>query len=248
VSPVSLSVRLALLAPLAVFVVGCKASVSANVKTGEDEVADFDKPLEGSMQAQGDFEDPPAGGFALLGARQDLAFRGPATKKCQCLSVALGQPRDASFEWAAGVPSTDPGSQLVIAISSESCPAAGESAPGASYWGYKADGPNVVVVVEHAVPGRPIASGAIIPKPLGDGQVYIEPVSKKVAYGKATDGGATRCLVGNPGAARTAEKSAPGLEPGGVTDKTAPAGQGSGGIKRIGGQAEPEPTAEMPEP
>jgi hypothetical protein len=247
VSPVPLSVRLALLAPLAVFVVGCKASVSANVKTGED-VADFDKPLDGPMQAQGDFDGPPAGGYALLGARQDLAFRGPATKRCQCLSVALGQARDSSFEWAAGVPATDPASQLVIAISSESCPAAGDNAPGASYWGYKADGPNVVVVVEHAVPGRPIASGAIIPKPLGDGKVYIEPVSKKVAYGKSSGGDPVRCLIGNPGAPRAAAETAPSVDQGGGSGKSAPGNQGGGGIKRIGGQPEPEPTAEMPEP
>jgi hypothetical protein len=235
-------------AVLAVGAVGCKASVHADVKTGEEDVADFDKPLEKPMQAQGDFEEPPAAGYALLGARQDLAFHGPATAECQCLAVALGRARDPSFEWAAGVPTTNPDTQLVIAISSESCPSAGDDAPGASYWGYKADGPNVVVVVETAVAGRPIASGAIIPRPLGDGKVYVEPVNKKVAYGKSKDGNQSRCLIGNPGAPRLPEKSAPSVGTS-APDKSAPAEDTSaGGIKRIGGQPQPEQTSEVHEP
>jgi hypothetical protein len=61
----------------------------------------------------------------------------------------------------------------------------------------------VVVYVENGVAGRPLAQGAIIPKPVGTGQVYIAPVSRKLPFGKSADGKGN-CRVGNPGPARTA--------------------------------------------
>jgi hypothetical protein len=67
---------------------------------------------------------------------------------------------------------------------------------GASYWGYEMSGNDVVVVVERAAEGRPVASGAIIPRPSG-GQVYLRAADKTVPYGRPMAGTGERCQVGN---------------------------------------------------
>ena len=72
-------------------------------------------------------------------------------------------------------------------------PAAGSL--GAPYGGYRMVNDDVIVFVENAAFGRPVTSGAIIPAPQGGGQVYIEPVSSKVPYGRPLDGNGKRCRV-----------------------------------------------------
>jgi hypothetical protein len=136
---------------------------------------------------------------ALIGARQDLGYRGPPSTTCSCLAVALGQPGDPAFHWSGPVPKTDPNSEVVIALTSagQSCPAAAPQSLGASYWGYEVVGSDVIVVVEPAMPGRPIASGAIIPRPVTGGQVYVRPSANTVPYGKGSTG-APRCAIRLP--------------------------------------------------
>jgi hypothetical protein len=73
---------------------------------------------------------------------------------------------------------------------------------GASYWGYRRSGNDVVVFVESAVKGRPLTAGAIIPKPFGDGQVFAAPAFKHEPYGRGPKGEA-RCKLGNPGPPRS---------------------------------------------
>jgi len=157
-------------------------------------------PPEGFAKAPGTPGERP-----LLGARSDLTL-APAqvSGQCACLRVALGTADLGAFRWTGDRPSVDDERQLVIALSSEG---AGCENPkgslGASYWGYRRSGDDIVVYVENAVAGRPLASGAIIPKPLGQGQVYVAPVAKGVPFGKAA-GGKGNCKIGNPGAPRTA--------------------------------------------
>jgi hypothetical protein len=74
---------------------------------------------------------------------------------------------------------------------------------GASYWGYKRNGDDVVIYVENAVKGRPLTSGAIVPKPFGAGQVFVAPAERGVPYGRSPDGKGN-CKLGNPGAPGTA--------------------------------------------
>jgi hypothetical protein len=133
---------------------------------------------------------------ALIGARQDLGYRGPPSTTCGCLAVALGQPGDPPFHWSGPVPKTDPNSEVVIALTSagQTCPSAAPQSLGASYWGYEVVGGDVVVVVEPAMPGRPIASGAIIPRPANGGHVFVRPSSNTVPYGKGPTG-APRCAI-----------------------------------------------------
>jgi hypothetical protein len=191
---------------------GCKASVEANVNTGgKGDVADFDKPLNQSMSANRASSEEAMKDSALLGERQDLSYRGPSTSSCKCMEVALGQPGDRAFAWAGERPKTMRESQLVFAMSSAgiACPGAGDKATGASYWGYEVLGNDVVVVVERAYAGRPVASGAIIPRPTGNGQVYVRPIDKKLPYGGPLSGPGDRCQVGKLEASTTPGVLAP---------------------------------------
>jgi hypothetical protein len=145
-----------------------------------------------------------AAGRALLGARHDLRLRpGKGNASCECLSVALGGSRNGAMLWSAVPPDLDETTQLSLALSSEgqTCQGEPKGALGASYWGYRLSGNDVVVLVEAARGGRPLTSGAIIPKPVGAGQVYVAPTSKKLPYGRALEGKGL-CAVGNPGPVR----------------------------------------------
>jgi hypothetical protein len=142
----------------------------------------------------------------LLGARHDLQLRaGQKTATCQCLAVAVGGSHGAPMLWSAAPPEIDESRQLTIALSSEGQTCSGEpkGSLGASYWGYRISGNDVIVLVEAARGGRPLTNGAVIPKPVGPGQVYVAPASKKLPYGQASDGKGM-CKVGNPGQPRVA--------------------------------------------
>ena len=68
---------------------------------------------------------------------------------------------------------------------------------GASYQGYVTDGNDVVIYVEALGEGRPMTSGAIIPRPKPSGSVYVE--STNAIYGKPLDGKSQRCKLPPPG-------------------------------------------------
>lgn len=185
-------------------VLGCKASASASLNTSGDIDGDGDEaPDSESFAPAGSAAAPD---IALLGARHDLRYTGAATATCRCLATALGQANDAGISWRSHIPEVDPSTQLVIALSSEGlpCPDAPKDSLGASYWGYRIAGDDVVVVVESARDGRPVTSGAIIPKPTGNGRVLVEPLGAAVPYGRPLTAGEKRCVLGNPGAARPA--------------------------------------------
>jgi hypothetical protein len=205
---------------------GCQASANASAEgdaTANGEGARARAQAEASGRAEGGGEmtrsafapngtastlvgaSSASEGRALLGARHDLRLRaGQGTASCECLSVALGGSRNRAMSWSAVPPELDESEQLSVALSSEGSACKGEpkGSLGASYWGYRLSGNDVVVLVEAARDGRPQTSGAIIPKPVGTGQVYVAPTSKKLPYGRALEGDGL-CKIGNPGAART---------------------------------------------
>jgi hypothetical protein len=204
--------------PLLVIALGCHASVQGNAKANTD--GQTDAELEAEVQKERaaagpdgtkPAEAPPSSNPArpLLGARSDLtlaAADGPG--QCSCVRVALGPANLGAFRWKGEVPAVDDQTQLVLALSSEGSGCTNpKGSLGASYWGYRRTGNDVVVYVENGVQGRPVAAGAIIPKPFGPGQVFLAPAKKGVIYGKAADGKG-QCKVGNPGAPRTAPVTA----------------------------------------
>lgn len=169
---------------------GCRASVSANAKVGgEDEVEDFDKPLDTTNASFAEQTADEDLGYALLGARHDLTLSDAGKQlpaACSCLTIKVATVTDTAFQWQAAIPKVDPNNQLVVALSSESHSCEGEpkDSLGASYRGYEREGDDVIIIIENARFGRPLTTGAIIPKPVGDGRIYVRPASKGVPYGR----------------------------------------------------------------
>jgi hypothetical protein len=248
---------------------GCQASVNADANVsgkGASAEGDADLHASASGEAEGQGEmtraaaaSSPNGAVGaspsqtpslsasrvLLGARHDLKLHaGNGTVACQCLSVALGGSHNSGMAWSAAPPDIDEGTQLSIALSSEgqACKDEPKTSLGASYWGYRLSGNDVVVLVEAAHGGRPQTSGAIIPKPVGPGQVYVAPASRKLPYGRPLQGNGL-CKIGNPGQVRTEPFSA--LEVG----SNAPAALGGRGSQKpasVDTGNDPPTTIEMP--
>ncbi len=190
----------------------CQASAGAQVQarsSGEvDANANADSKVTQSRYAPsssssgqdgadgyGDAASNPAD--AMLGARAGLRLVKPASATCQCLGVLVGPPTDPGFTWEGSSPKTNPATQLVIGLSSEglSCPAATSDSLGASYRGYEIVGNDLVVQVETARLGRPIAQGAVIPKPPEGGRISVRSSDGKSPYGKSADGKSSSCVV-----------------------------------------------------
>lgn len=188
----------------------CRASMQADaqLETGGDgkaQVREFDRPLEpGQGKAEPAADETPPPEYALLGARHDLNFAGPTTPSCQCLAVVVSDSANhPAFQWELGAPQLNPSTQQVIAFSSNgvSCDAPPSGTLGASYQGYAVEGNDVVVFVEALGEGRPMTSGAIIPRPLGNGSVLVEPAG--AIYGKPLEGKGKRCKIAQSAAPAT---------------------------------------------
>jgi hypothetical protein len=190
-------------ATLALVTAGCKASVQAEAKVNAraDVESDQDKAAAAADRSSGfgaEDEEEVGSDQALPGARLDLEFAPEnPTPNCECLAVAVGQPTDTNFAWQVAAPSVDAARYVVLAFSAEgiACPRAQGKAQGPSYWGYEAQGENVIVYVENAAVGRPQARGAIIPRPAGGGRLLVKPRSNAVPYGRGPSGTPDACDV-----------------------------------------------------
>ncbi len=201
-------------ASVAIATLGCQASVNGDVKTrarhdaeeGPEDQPDFNKPVTTKALATPGAAPNFTGEVTLLGARHDMNLVvANANAACACLKIAIGSAPSASFQWQGAVPSLNNDTQIAVALSSEGMPCKDEpkGSSGASYWGYRISGNDVIVFVEGARSGRPRTGAAIIPKPVGEGQVFVAPAFKKEPYGRTLDGSAERCKVGNVATKRT---------------------------------------------
>lgn len=189
------------IATLTLVATGCRVQASANLNTGQKGGEEFDD----EPPVQGEEDTNTLAEYALLGARHDLLLSpDKRTPVCSCLAVALGGPGDPAFKWSGPAPTIDAENQLIIAVSSEGIACAGAKPDniGASYWGYRVSGDDVIVTIENARGGRPLTGGAIIPKPVGNGQVLVRAASRAVPYGRSLTAGEKFCRAGNPGPAR----------------------------------------------
>ncbi len=186
----------------------CQASLNGDVKThvrhdaeeGPDGSPDFDKPTSAKALAASSAAAPSFAAPTLLGARADMSLVVEhANAACTCIKVAIGSAPSAAFQWQGSVPRLNDDTQLAMALSSESMPCNNEpkGSSGASYWGYRISGNDVIVFVEGARAGRPRTAAAIIPKPVADGQVYVAPAKSKLPYGRPLDGSSAKCKIGN---------------------------------------------------
>jgi hypothetical protein len=135
---------------------------------------------------------------ALLGVRHDLMLaNGPHEARCSCLAVEVGAANDANkFFWTGSVPDTG-ADALAIAVG-----ARGVACPGGdpddrrrrpSISAVDAEGEDIVIEIENLPEGRPLASGAIIPKPGPRGAIFVRPRRGNTLYGLSP--GAIRCKV-----------------------------------------------------
>jgi hypothetical protein len=141
----------------------------------------------------------------LLGARRDLTLGSTAgAVACRCVKVLVGPATQNQFAWQDAPPLTAPDTQVVLAFApEETCSGGPEGSQGASYWGYRIEGNDVIVLLEAWVKGPPRTTGAVLPRPPLDGQIYVAPVKPGLPYGLPLTGQGTRCALGNPGPKRT---------------------------------------------
>jgi hypothetical protein len=148
----------------------------------------------GGPQPLDTFDRGPA---ALLGVRHDLMLSPtPHEARCSCLSVEVGRPDDPRFFWAGGAPEVA-SDAIVLAVG-----ARGIACPGGdpddrrrrpSISAVDQDGEDVTVEIEDLPEGRPLASGAIIPRPGARGAIYVRPRRGNLVYGR--NPGVARCRV-----------------------------------------------------
>jgi hypothetical protein len=139
----------------------------------------------------------PSGARAPLGVRHDLMLSDRAHPvRCNCLSVEAGPSTDPNLFWIGGAPEIGPAA-IAVAIGARGIDCPGGSAdegrrrPSISAVDQVND--DIILEVEDLPEGRPLASGAIIPRPGAAGSIYIHPRSPNQAYGKGAPGG--RCKV-----------------------------------------------------
>lgn len=205
----------------------------ADAEVDTDEAPEHDRPLSSAEleRAQALSSELTTEGPPLLGARHDVDVKSTkGAVSCRCVDVLLGEPTMPQVQWEKGPPAIYPETQLFIALAPHSdCPDAPKDSDGSSYWGYRVQGNDVIVLLEAWRPepkkkNRPVPPqtvAAIIPKPPEGGNVYVAPVSRDLPFGRPLDGKGTRCRIGNPGPGRT-QPLTPG-EVGGAEDPASPA-------------------------
>ena len=188
---------------------GCGGAQSSPSESGwsEDLGDPSMQPLEGREGPERNSNAPtpitaaPTTPPTEMRVRHDLmmAKDSPREANCSCLAVVVADtPADPRLMWIDAPPKVET-DVAVVALSDK-----GVACPGLpadvnvrpSISGVERDGPDVVIVVENLPPGRPVASGAVIPKPGSGGSVYVKPKGPKVLYGRPLSGGsAARCKV-----------------------------------------------------
>lgn len=148
---------------------------------------------------------PPSGDaqttpLTWFGVRHDLtmATSAPRSAVCSCLAAEVGMPGKQAFVWDGSVP-TIGSDALVVAVSARGVACAAvpdETKRRASISAVDRDGADVIVEIEELPEGRPLALGAIIPKPDPGGSVYVRGRSPKIPYAQAMQG--QKCRVMGP--------------------------------------------------
>ncbi|EYF06771.1 Hypothetical protein CAP_1468 [Chondromyces apiculatus DSM 436] len=140
----------------------------------------------------------PEAPSALVGVRHDLMLApSPSrTARCSCLAVEVGDVQDKRFQWVAGAPEAGNG-VMAVALSARGVTCEGGNADEEkrrpSISAVDQEGNDIVVEVEELPEGRPLASGAVIPRPAGGGAIYVKARKSTLPYARATAAG--RCKV-----------------------------------------------------
>lgn len=136
---------------------------------------------------------------AWVGVRHDLMLApSPDRKaKCTCLAVEVGDPKDPKFQWVAGPPdSTHDTMAIALSARGVDCPGGqqDEEKRRPSISAVDQEGNNVIVEVEELPQGRPLATGAVIPKPAAGGGIYIKGRTSALPYARPGTNGPCKVL------------------------------------------------------
>lgn len=170
-----------------IFLVGCRASVSANLNTNERQSADTTPPPSSELTASQNAK------TAFIGVTQALALADGAAAQatCRCMAAAVGLPGGGAFQWR-GTPPVVGEDAMVVAIGNEKTPCENQgNFRGPSIQGVEVDGSNVIVTLEEPRPGIPVARGAVFQRPPGDGFLIFH-ASRRLPYGQPLPGSATQ--------------------------------------------------------
>lgn len=207
--------------------VGCKASVQANVKSGASvksepdpfahlndpeptpspdpnaaQLSELDAQLKGNKPA-----------LALLGARHDLQLQPRTTPTCSCMAFASGAPADSRFAWEEQPPALASSTSTVVAFGMVEGECASDVV--ASYRGYEVVGADVHLLLEAAVEGRPQLSGAVVPAPQPGGRFVVVP-PKDAPFGKSRAAGESQCILPDEAAGKPVAGKPAGASPTGA--------------------------------
>ena len=179
---------------------GCTGSVNGSANWSSAPKEEVRPVREVTSLASGGADSVEAAKPTVLGVRPDLwlADGGGRTPKCSCLAVAIGQATDPRMHWRDNAAEVR-ADALAFAMSpmGVECPGGDpdETKRRASISAVDTIDSNVVIEVEEVPEGRPLAWGAIIPKPARGGSVYVQPKNPKSPYGRPGGVGLGRCKV-----------------------------------------------------
>jgi hypothetical protein len=129
----------------------------------------------------------------FVGVRHDLmlAEKTEHHERCSCLDVEAGPPGDPHFFWQGDRPEIGAG-EMVVAIGAQgvTCPGgdANDARRRPSISAVDLENDNVIIEVEDLPHGRPLASGAVVPRPGPTGGLYIRPRYGQSLYGRGPGG------------------------------------------------------------
>jgi hypothetical protein len=134
---------------------------------------------------------------AFLGVRHDLMLsNGAHPARCTCLAAEVGPAEDPSFFWSGGAPDLGPNAlALAIGARGVDCPggAPDDTQRRPSISAVDQENSDIIIEVEDLPQGRPLASGAVIPRPGAGGAIYIRQRRPGQVYARGAPGG--RCKV-----------------------------------------------------
>jgi hypothetical protein len=160
--------------------VACGGSQRANDADWTPEPQPKDRKFRDTEALQAAQLDPIAAHHAPLGVRHDLLLaKGPHEARCNCLAVEVGPGRDAGKFFWLGSPAETGHDTMAVAIGARGVPCPGgdpdEKRRRPSISAVDVINDDVILEIEDLPEGRPIASGAIIPKPGPNGAIYVRP-------------------------------------------------------------------------
>ena len=145
-----------------------------------------DSPLPPSS----DLLNPTPTRTAFIGVTHELTLTADAaqTPRCKCMAAVIGQATDPAFAWQGKAPTVGD-EAFVLAISSEGTPCATPvGGRGPSIQGVEVEGANIVVHLEEAGRGIPLARGAIIQKAASDEGYLVFRAAGRLPYDDALPG------------------------------------------------------------